>query len=33
VARELVKLTGPDMRETGRLYIVREKRFGDYVMP
>jgi len=33
VAHELVKLTGPDMRETGRLYIVREKRFGDYVMP
>ena len=33
VARELVKLTGPDMRETGKLYIVREKRFGDYVMP
>ena len=33
VASELVKLTGPDMRETGRLYIVREKRFGDYVMP
>jgi len=33
VACELVKLTGPDMRETGRLYIVREKRFGDYVMP
>jgi NAD(P)-dependent dehydrogenase (short-subunit alcohol dehydrogenase family) len=33
VARELVKLTGPDMRETGKLYIVREKRFGKYVMP
>ncbi|MDB5552633.1 MAG: 3-oxoacyl-[acyl-carrier-protein] reductase [Rhizobium sp.] len=33
VARELVKLTGPDMRETGKLYIIREKRFGDYVMP
>jgi NAD(P)-dependent dehydrogenase (short-subunit alcohol dehydrogenase family) len=33
VARELVKLTGPDMRETGKLYIVRERRFGDYVMP
>jgi NAD(P)-dependent dehydrogenase (short-subunit alcohol dehydrogenase family) len=33
VARELVKLTGPDMRETGKLYIVREKRFGEYVMP
>ena len=33
VASELLKLTGPEMRETGRLYIVREKRFGDYVMP
>jgi NAD(P)-dependent dehydrogenase (short-subunit alcohol dehydrogenase family) len=33
VAKEIAALAGPDMRETGRLYIVREKRFADYVMP
>ena len=33
VAKEIVELAGPDMRETGKLYIVREKRFADYVMP
>jgi NAD(P)-dependent dehydrogenase (short-subunit alcohol dehydrogenase family) len=33
VAREIAALAGPDMRETGKLYIVREKRFADYVMP
>lgn len=33
VAKVIAGLTGPDMRETGRVYIVREKRFGNYVMP
>ena len=33
VAKEIVELAGPDMRETGKLYIVREKRFAEYVMP
>jgi NAD(P)-dependent dehydrogenase (short-subunit alcohol dehydrogenase family) len=31
VAATLVSLASPDMTETGKLYIVREKRFADYV--
>jgi len=33
VAREIANLTGADMNETGKLYIVREKRFADYKLP
>lgn len=31
VAATLVSLASPDMTETGKLYIVREKRFADYI--
>jgi NAD(P)-dependent dehydrogenase (short-subunit alcohol dehydrogenase family) len=33
VASAIVGLTSPEMTETGKLYIVREKRFADYAMP
>jgi NAD(P)-dependent dehydrogenase (short-subunit alcohol dehydrogenase family) len=33
VAKVIAGLTGPDMTETGKLYIVREKRFADYKLP
>jgi len=33
VALEIAGLTGPEMTETGKLYIVREKRFADYKLP
>jgi NAD(P)-dependent dehydrogenase (short-subunit alcohol dehydrogenase family) len=33
VAKVISGLTGPDMTETGKLYIVREKRFADYKLP
>ncbi len=33
VAETLIPLTSPEMTETGKVYIVREKRFGEYHMP
>ena len=33
VAKVIAGLAGPDMSETGRLYQVREQRFGDYKLP
>jgi NAD(P)-dependent dehydrogenase (short-subunit alcohol dehydrogenase family) len=33
VAKVIAGLTGPDMNETGKLYLVREQRFADYVLP
>lgn len=33
VARIIAGLTGAEMTETGKLYIVREKRFADYKLP
>jgi NAD(P)-dependent dehydrogenase (short-subunit alcohol dehydrogenase family) len=33
VAKAIAGLAGPEMKETGRLYIVREGRFADYAMP
>lgn len=33
VAKVIASLTGPEMTETGKLYIVREKRFADYKLP
>jgi len=33
VADALLSLTGPDQRETGKLYIVRENKIADYHMP
>jgi NAD(P)-dependent dehydrogenase (short-subunit alcohol dehydrogenase family) len=33
VAKVIAALAGPDMTETGKLYIVREQRFADYVQP
>jgi NAD(P)-dependent dehydrogenase (short-subunit alcohol dehydrogenase family) len=33
VAKVIAGLTGPDMIESGKLYIVRERRFADYKLP
>lgn len=33
VARALLPLVGPDQTETGKLFIVREKRIVDYRLP
>jgi NAD(P)-dependent dehydrogenase (short-subunit alcohol dehydrogenase family) len=33
VAKVIAELAGPDMTESGKLYIVREKRFADYKLP
>jgi NAD(P)-dependent dehydrogenase (short-subunit alcohol dehydrogenase family) len=33
VAKVIAELTGPDVTETGKLFIVREKRFADYKLP
>jgi NAD(P)-dependent dehydrogenase (short-subunit alcohol dehydrogenase family) len=33
VAAVIAELAGPDMTESGKLYIVREKRFADYKLP
>ncbi|MCV3765476.1 SDR family NAD(P)-dependent oxidoreductase [Rhizobium sp. TRM95796] len=33
VAKVIAELTGPDVTETGKLYLVREKRFADYKLP
>jgi NAD(P)-dependent dehydrogenase (short-subunit alcohol dehydrogenase family) len=33
VAKVIAGLAGPDMTETGKLYIVRERRFADYKLP
>ncbi|MDO6963647.1 SDR family NAD(P)-dependent oxidoreductase [Rhizobium alvei] len=33
VAADLMPLVAPEMTETGKLYIVREKRFASYSMP
>ena len=33
VADALLSLTGPDQTETGKLYIVREKKIVDYRLP
>lgn len=33
VAKVIADLTGPDVTETGKLYLVREKRFADYKLP
>lgn len=33
VAKVIAGLTGPDMKETGRLYRVREQQFADYKLP
>jgi NAD(P)-dependent dehydrogenase (short-subunit alcohol dehydrogenase family) len=33
VAKVIARLTGPEMNQTGKLYLVREERFADYVLP
>ncbi|MNF13647.1 hypothetical protein D3C80_2155620 [compost metagenome] len=33
VAAQLLPLVGPDQTETGKLYIVREKKIVDYRLP
>jgi NAD(P)-dependent dehydrogenase (short-subunit alcohol dehydrogenase family) len=33
VAKVIAALTGPDVTETGKLYLVRENRFADYKLP
>ena len=33
IAEALIPLTSPEMTETGKVYVVREKRFGEYHMP
>ncbi|MBL0371200.1 SDR family NAD(P)-dependent oxidoreductase [Rhizobium sp. KVB221] len=33
VARVIAGLAGPDMNETGKLYLVREQRFAEYTQP
>ena len=33
VAQAIVPLTGPDVAETGKLFVVRENRLVDYRMP
>jgi hypothetical protein len=33
VAAAILPLASPEMKETGRLFVVRENKFVDYRMP